>query len=146
MPVRTITTEEELMTIAEEVLSVLPQKEGAHVVALRGELGAGKTAFVKALAGHLGIVEHVTSPTFVLMKHYAVPGHENFKILTHIDAYRIEDTDELKVLRLDELYRDTGRLIAIEWPERMGEYASRDALNMELVINDDNTRTVTYGD
>lgn len=145
MQTRTISSEEELMTVAEEILSILPQKKGAHVLALAGELGAGKTSFVKALAKLLGIVEHVTSPTFVIMKHYKVPDHEWVKTLTHIDVYRIEDIDEVRVLRLNELYENSGRIICIEWPERMANLVPEDALWIKLKINDDGTRTITYG-
>ena len=146
MPQRVITDESELATTAEEILSILPQKTVAHVIGLTGELGVGKTAFVKAIARQLGITEHITSPTFVIMKMYDVAGHEQFRELIHIDAYRIEDIEEMRVLRLDELYQKEGTLICIEWPERISEVVPKDTLHIEIEMDTEGVRTFTYGE
>lgn len=144
MQERTVTKEAELDSVAEELLSLLPQKKGAHVITFSGELGAGKTALVKALARNLGIREHITSPTFVLMKRYSA-DHSWLTTLIHIDAYRVEDIDELRVLKLDERFIETGTLICIEWPERMEALIPESALPVTLRIEADGTRTVSYG-
>src|SRR3989344_3743235 len=89
---------------------------GATTLLLSGELGAGKTAFVKALARILGIKEDIISPTFVIMKFYPLTG-QLFKQLIHIDAYRLEKADELTHLGFEELCKDPVNLICIEWPE-----------------------------
>jgi tRNA threonylcarbamoyladenosine biosynthesis protein TsaE len=138
--------EEEMATVASEILSILPQKDSAHVLALSGELGAGKTAFVKALARELGIPEHITSPTFVIMKSYKIPQHDWIKKLVHIDAYRIEDINEMKVLALDELYKEAGSIICIEWPERIEGLIPSDAFSIQIAIQKGEQRTVVYGD
>lgn len=145
MTTRTISHEEEMTTIAEEVLSMLPQKDEAHVLALTGELGAGKTAFVQALAKLLGIVEHVTSPTFLIMRSYEVPGHEWVQTLTHIDAYRVEDIDEMRVIRFPELLVSKGRIVCVEWPENIKALIPEDAFRITIEIEDGETRIVTYG-
>lgn len=145
MTLRTISGEQEMTTIAEEILSILPQKEGAHVIALSGDLGAGKTTFTKALAKLLGIVEHITSPTFVIMKSYQVPQHDWIKKLVHIDAYRVEDVDELKVLDLPSLYQETGTIMCIEWPEHMPGLIPEDALRVDIQAGEGDERTVSYG-
>lgn len=97
--------------------------DGALVVGLSGHLGAGKTAFVKAVAAELGVTETVTSPTFVIMKMYEVPGSASasaaFWRLVHIDAYRLERHADLEALRLEELASDPHNLIMIEWPENV---------------------------
>lgn len=145
MPTRTIEREEDMADIAEEIFSTLPQKDTAHVLALSGALGAGKTSFTKALARHLGIIEHITSPTFVIMKSYEVPSHEWVHTLTHVDAYRIEDVDEVRVLRLTDLFQEAGRIMCIEWPENIKELVPDDALTITIHIGDNDSRTITYG-
>ena len=93
----------------------------ALVVGLSGHLGAGKTAFVKAIAQVLGINESVTSPTFVLMKFYKT-NVDNFKWqnLVHLDLYRLEKKEELKALDLPRVINNKNNLIMIEWPENVG--------------------------
>ncbi len=146
MPVRSITSEEELVGVAEEILKALPShKPSAHLVLLSGELGVGKTALVKALAKVLGVAEHVTSPTFVLMKSYSANGHAWVKELVHIDAYRMDDQREAKVLGLDALTKKEGSIICIEWPERIKEAIPEDALTVGITAHEDGRRTITYG-
>lgn len=138
-----ITTLEELHTVAENVLSMCAQKDSAQVLALRGDLGAGKTAFVKELATLLGVVGEVTSPTFVIMKSYAIPAHAFLKTLVHIDAYRIESDDEMHVIKFEELLADTGNLVCIEWPEKIEKILPKDIHTISLTLNSDGTREVT---
>ncbi len=83
------------------------------VVFLRGELGAGKTTFARALLRALGVGERVKSPTYSLLERYMVNGCDAF----HLDLYRIADAGELEWLGLDELDAP-GTLVLVEWPER----------------------------
>lgn len=108
---------EETERIAAEWVSSL--KEGINLVGLSGHLGAGKTAFVKAVGKTLGVKEDITSPTFVIMKIYDTKD-ERFKRLVHIDAYRLENQKELDVLNLESLVSNENNLIMIEWPENVG--------------------------
>ena len=139
-----ITKEEEVAGIVSEILSILPQKTSAHILTLKGELGAGKTTFTKALAKELGVTEHVTSPTFVLMKKYAIANHPQFKTLVHIDAYRVEDIDEVKILHLEELYTDPTNIICIEWPEKIEGLIPQDVLRVEITVQDEGVREFQY--
>ena len=145
MKEHTITHEEELEPVVEEVLSVLPQREDASLITLSGELGAGKTAFVKALGRELGVGEHITSPTFVVMKSYTTTRHSWIQTLVHIDAYRIEDIDEMRVLKLEELYKEPGVLICIEWPEHIKELIREDALEVRIDTLEGEARKISYG-
>ena len=89
---------------------------GGEVVLLQGELGAGKTAFVRGLARGLGAdPEEVASPTFVLLTAY--PGR---LVLHHADLYRLEGGGDDRELGLEELPGPDG-VLAVEWPERLGE-------------------------
>lgn len=102
-------------------------KERATIVALKGDLGAGKTTFVQALCKRLGIQETVQSPTYVLMKSYQLDGplttfgeRRRFNRVVHIDAYRLEDPKEFETLRPAEFLDDPKALVLVEWPEKLG--------------------------
>ena len=145
MKICTIRDESELKSIAETVLGSLTRGETAGVLALTGDLGVGKTALVKAIARRLSITEHITSPTFVIMKSYPITGHPYLKTLTHIDAYRIDTEDEMRVLGLAALMQDYERLICIEWPERIQGLIPQSAHTISLTIEKGGERTITYG-
>lgn len=132
----------ELTVFAESFISNLPQEKGqATVVGLSGDLGSGKTAFVKAVAKKLGITEDVLSPTFVIAKYYDLPGM-SWKRLVHVDAYRIEQPEEVRALRFAELLADPRNLVMIEWPEQLGEYFPKNARTLHFRFVDETTREV----
>src|SRR5210317_235824 len=89
--------------------------EQAVIIALNGELGSGKTAFVQGLAKGLDVSDkyYITSPTFTLINEY--PGRHR---LFHVDLYRIENVTELEEIGLDEILQAEA-VIAIEWAERL---------------------------
>ncbi len=145
METRRITTLDELAQIAGEVVADCEQNEAPRVIALHGDLGAGKTAFVKEISRILAIQEEVTSPTFGIMKSYHVPMHTQFQTLTHIDAYRIDDVDEMRVLRFQELLEDKARLVCIEWPERIQSVLPQNIYTVRLTLNTDATRDISFG-
>lgn len=96
---------------------------GGETVLLEGELGAGKTFFVRALARELGVHQHVTSPTFVLQKSYSVPSEQVHSIV-HYDVYRMGSYDELADIGFEELAEDAVALV--EWGDRFwGAYPGR---------------------
>jgi tRNA threonylcarbamoyladenosine biosynthesis protein TsaE len=93
---------------------------GGEIVLLDGPLGAGKTVFVKGVAGALGIdTDEVTSPSFTLVNRY----DEGRLTLYHLDLYRLnEGASAAHAVDLDELLTDERAVIFIEWAERMGRY------------------------
>jgi tRNA threonylcarbamoyladenosine biosynthesis protein TsaE len=141
-----IQTLEELHDLAREVIATLLPREGATIIALKGDLGAGKTAFVKAVAKQVGITHEITSPTFVIMKSYEIPAHAFFKTLIHMDAYRIEDEDEMRVLKFGEILSDQSSLVCIEWPEKIQNLIPEGAYEIEFMLNQDGTRDITYSE
>ena len=112
---------------------------GASVIALSGDLGAGKTALVQHIAQALGVTQIPPSPTFVIMRSYETKD-EVFKRLVHIDAYRIEGTDELPPLHLDAEFSDADSLVCVEWPEKIATAIPQGALQITLVSISENER------
>lgn len=128
---------------AEFAIQLAPKKKEATTVALSGDLGAGKTAFAKALARAYGIEEDVTSPTFVIERVY-VPRRGPFKRFIHIDAYRLNGAHDLAVLGWKELLSEPSNLIVLEWPEKVEEAIPADAFQISLEYVDEHTRTITH--
>jgi len=103
------------------VKNLKPTKTEATIFGLSGDLGSGKTAFVKEVATRLGInKEEVTSPTFVIEKIYSI-SHPNFTHLIHIDAYRLNKSEELLNLGWQEILENKNNIIFIEWAELVPE-------------------------
>lgn len=126
------------------VARLAPRKGAATLVTLSGELGAGKTAFTQALARAYGVAESVTSPTFVLEKVYRLPEAAGFTHLVHVDAYRLESADELRVLGWDALMREGGNLVVLEWPEKVAEALPEPAVAIRLTPQPDGSRLMSY--
>lgn len=107
---------EDIEKIAEKVMVYMKEK-GSHILALSGELGAGKTTLVQVLAQSFGVTSAVQSPTFAILKSYD-STHSIYTHFVHVDAYRITHEDELVPLRFSEYLTDT-YFVCIEWPEHI---------------------------
>lgn len=114
----------------------------AVVIALSGDLGAGKTTLVQYLAKALGVTQTVQSPTFVIMKSYET-SHEEFKRLIHMDAYRIKDLSELGPLRFTELLATPQSLFCIEWAEKIHQALPARLLLIQLEIGPNESRLIS---
>ena len=117
----------------------------ANIVALHGDLGAGKTTFTQQVAKTLGVTETVVSPTFLIQKKYPLEG-QVFANLIHIDAYRLESTDQLEVLDWADLICDPSNLIFIEWPEHVEGLLAPNTKHIYFEYIDSDTRAITYGE
>ncbi len=108
------------------------------VITLNGDLGAGKTTFTKGIGKGLNIKEEINSPTFNILKCYF---NKNGLNMYHIDAYRLEDVpNENKNIGLEEVIEGDG-VTLIEWDKFIKEFIDYDlSLNIEILINEDNTR------
>ncbi len=108
------------------------------VVSVRGELGAGKTHFIKGIARALGIDERaLTSPTFALAHEFEVPaaamhGQTNPERLFHLDCYRFERPKELLELGIEDYLYPQQAATIIEWPERIEAYLPATAVDVEI--------------
>ena len=119
-----------------------PLKNRAVVVALEGELGAGKTTFVQAFAKPLGVQETLTSPTFVILKHYTLHA-TRYANLVHIDAYRLKDHIELEKLGIKNLVANPCNIILIEWADRVREILPEDTIYIQMDHIDEKTRKIS---
>lgn len=112
---------------AKKIISVKHAR--ALVVALEGDLGAGKTTFVQGFARALGITENVLSPTFVLMKVYTLPAKcRPLRHLIHIDCYRLDSPKDILHLGFRELLKDKDAVILIEWADRIRTLIPKDSI------------------
>ena len=97
----------------------------ATVVALSGDLGAGKTTFAQGFLKELGVKTHVSSPTFLIIRPYRLdltPNPIPFTLAFHIDCYRLNKPEELLALGFKEILKNPKHIVLIEWPELVKKY------------------------
>ena len=128
--------------IAKEFIkNLIPNKDTALVITLYGELGSGKTTFVKYIAKTFGLEKTITRPTFVIEKIYKIED-KNFDYLIHIDAYRLKEGEELKQLGWKEILENPKNLIFIEWPENVKDILPENKQEIHFKFIDENTREI----
>jgi len=138
-----VKTPADFMKVVELVLERASYiNDGATLVSLTGEMGAGKTAFTQQLAAHLGVSEPVVSPTFGIMKGYELDSHPHYDQLVHIDAYRIEDDNEVGPLRFEELFMTPRTLVCLEWPDRIAHILPTKLVKVTIQITAGEEREV----
>lgn len=111
---------------------------GGETILLCGELGAGKTHFVKGLARALEIDDVITSPTFAL--HNAYCGKK--LTLNHFDFYRIESSEEVEMLGLNEFFGEKGSVCAIEWSENIVDLLPKNCITVTIRKLSDSEREI----
>ncbi|HEU4617563.1 MAG TPA: tRNA (adenosine(37)-N6)-threonylcarbamoyltransferase complex ATPase subunit type 1 TsaE [Gammaproteobacteria bacterium] len=107
-------------------------------VGLRGDLGSGKTTWVRAMLRGLGYTGRVPSPTYTLIEQYAL---EDLTV-AHLDLYRLRGVDELENLGFRDWLAAADAWLLIEWPERAGDFASKCDLELEFRITQPEARAV----
>ncbi len=112
--------------------------KGGDVVALYGDLGAGKTVFVQGLARSLGIKKRVLSPTFVFVRSYPIGNHLTFH---HLDLYRGEKITDFQSLGLEEIFSKNA-IVVIEWAEKIKGYLPKKRYDVEIEKIDEKTRKI----
>ncbi len=106
------------------------------VVLLKGELGSGKTTFVKALCQQLGVMDPVSSPTFSLVQEYNSPSRGP---VYHMDLYRLKVPDDLEKIGFEE-YLDSGNICLIEWPDLGDSYYTMPFVAVNIHVESPNIR------
>lgn len=115
---KTTVSEKETLSFGQKFAQNLQNDDlNGRIIALYGDLGSGKTTFVKGLAQGLKVNKEITSPTFVIYKPYA--SHDGSgRNLYHFDLYRLEDGLGLEELGFKEIIHNPKNIIAIEWPDK----------------------------
>jgi tRNA threonylcarbamoyladenosine biosynthesis protein TsaE len=116
--------------------ALAPHLRAGDVIALSGDLGAGKTSFARGILAGLGLTEEAPSPSFALVIPYAPPDVR--LPIWHVDLYRLDDADEVEQLGLDDALIDS--VLIIEWPERMGARLWPNALRLRFEAIDGGRR------
>ena len=119
---------EDTHKIADEIAKNLT---GGEFIAMYGDLGAGKTAFVQGLAKSLGIENHITSPTFTIVNEY-----EGRLPLYHFDVYRIADPDEMYEIGYEE-YVDSDGVCIVEWAELIEDLFPNDYYKITILKDEE---------
>ena len=133
----TISSLESIREAAREFI----QHIGEHrVFAFYGEMGAGKTTFIKAICEELGVENVITSPTFAIVNEYGLPDGN---CIYHFDFYRIKKLEEVYDMGFED-YFYSGALCFIEWPELIEEVLPEDAVKVNITENADGSRTINY--
>lgn len=121
--------------LAEEILKQKkPKTKNAVILALTGDLGSGKTAFVQGFLRAAGIKKRIISPTFILMRKIKIPIRRSAdkirisKTAYHIDCYRIQEPEELAALGLKKIFKNQANIVFIEWAERIKKLLPENAI------------------
>lgn len=111
------------------------KSKGAIVIALEGELGAGKTVFVKGLAKAMKIKDKIKSPTFTIMKKYGY--------FYHLDCYRLKDEKDLAPLGIKDILKELHNVVAIEWSDRVKKILPKKCIKVHIDHISDKERKIT---
>lgn len=134
-------TEKAAGALAKEIIKKHSRLKRGIVIGLEGELGAGKTTFVKGFARGLGIKAKISSPTFVIMKSYRLYV-TSYKTLFHIDAYRLKDHNDLVRLGIEEIFNNTENITLIEWSDRVKKILPKNYIKIHIDHIDEKTRKI----
>jgi len=113
----------------------------AQILALRGELGGGKTTFLQGFAMGLGIKQKILSPTFVILKKFKIK-HPSFKFFYHIDCYRIKKPKEILDLGFKKIIADPKNIIAVEWSDRIKKLLPPNTIFISFEFYNKNKRKI----
>ena len=127
---------ESLLQAAQEFLAAMDDRT---VFAFHGEMGAGKTTFIKALCEALGVEDEVNSPTFAIVNEYR--SETTAELIYHFDCYRIQKIEEAMDFGFED-YMESSALCFIEWPENVEELLPGDVVNVTITVNEDGSRTI----
>ncbi len=122
---------DELKDAARKLIEVFPER---RVFAFYGEMGAGKTTFIKSICKYLGVEDIVNSPTFSIINEYKTASGES---IFHFDFYRIEKQEEVFDIGFEE-YVYSGDHCFIEWPEKIEELLPDDCVYVKIEVGKDN--------
>ena len=111
---------------AQTILEKKPRSQGALVLGLMGELGSGKTTFIRGFIKSFGIKKRITSPTFLIMRKFFSASQKCH--LYHFDFYRSSSRKDLKILEFDKIIKNPQNIVLIEWAEKIKNLLPKDAI------------------
>ena len=123
-----------------EMVAKKALKEKRAVFALKGNLGSGKTTFLKGFAKGLGAKEKILSPTFVIFRKMKIPLKRHF---FHFDCYRIKNEKDLLGLGFKDIIKNEKNIIAIEWPEKIKKILPKDHVVIDFFFIDEKKRKIS---
>lgn len=129
---------ESLDKINEAARSFIKLMGDNTVFAFHGNMGAGKTTFIKAICEELGVDDIINSPTFAIVNEYRSNSGE---LIYHFDFYRINKEEEAFDFGYED-YFYSGSLCFIEWPEKIQSLLPNDTINVYISVNEDNSRSI----
>ena len=132
-------SEDDTAKLAAELAGKLPR---GTVIALYGDLGAGKTVFSRAFARAIGVRETVSSPTYTIIQEYQLADGGYFY---HMDLYRIKNSRDALAFAVDEYLNDSSSYALLEWPERIEDILPPDTLIINIRHLSDSEREITVG-
>lgn len=115
-------------------------KNTGGIIALMGDLGAGKTTFTQGFAKALGIKEKIISPTFVITRQHQIPNTNRF--LFHIDLYRLENITSLPEIGISEFIDQKNSIVIIEWPEKILNLLPDETIKIKIEKINNNERKI----
>jgi len=127
--------------IAQEILNLPEPRQSAFVIGLKGDLGGGKTTFVQGFAKGLGIKEKILSPTFVILRKFKIQNSK-FKILFHIDCYRLKNSRELLDLGFKEIVSNPKNIVVVEWADKIRKILPENTILLRFDFVDEKTRKI----
>ena len=130
-----------LLQIKNAAATFLKEVENYSVVALHGEMGAGKTTFVHAVCDELGVEQTVSSPTFSIINEYTTPAD---KTIYHLDLYRLKSVQEAIDAGVEDCFY-SGNLCLVEWPEIAPSLFPPDTIHCYLKVTGNNERQLVIG-
>lgn len=114
-------------SLAKDLVNKAPGSK-ALVVGFTGELGAGKTTFIKSFIRALGVKKKITSPTFLISRRFNLPRGSMYKNVFHIDAYRISNNSGLSEIGIENIINNQGNMVLVEWADRMKHVLPKDMI------------------
>jgi tRNA threonylcarbamoyladenosine biosynthesis protein TsaE len=123
--------------------SLAAEFSGGEVLALVGDLGAGKTCLSKGIAKGLGLKKEISSPTFVVMKVYNLKNKNGIKKFCHIDAYRLTQAQDLVAIGALDYLNRADCVTVIEWAERVKDIWPKNTILINLKHQTEATRKIT---
>lgn len=130
-----------LETIHDTAREFIREMGDSTVFAFHGEMGAGKTTFIKALCEVLGVEDVINSPTFAIINEYR--SDLTGELIYHFDFYRINKIEEAYDFGYED-YFFSGSLCFIEWPEKVEELLPGDVVDVYIAENEDGTRSIKW--